>query len=47
MPRSRAGATFAVIEAAAGQPLNVAFWGLGADESISKLNPSHNNQYTL
>jgi len=37
-PRSRAGATFAVIECSEGEQLKVHFWGINAEKTIYKLN---------
>jgi hypothetical protein len=37
-PRSRIGATFAVIECEQGKPLNVNFWGIGAKGEILEIN---------
>jgi len=36
-PRSRAGATFAVIECTEGEPLKTEFWGIGAHGVIRKI----------
>jgi putative phosphoesterase len=36
-PRSRAGASFAVIECSPGKPLNTEFWGIGPQGKIFKI----------
>ena len=42
-PRSRIGATFAVIECAEEQPLKVEFWGIGGQGEIRELKIPENN----